>query len=128
VKLLLDTCTFLWVIVDPGRLSDHAQHLFCDAANPTFLSVVSGWEIAVKHRLGRLPLPTEPSSFIPAMRRAHGIADLPLDEDAALRVADLPDHHGDPFDRMLICQALYHDLVLLTPDAAITRYDVRVEW
>ena len=128
MRLLLDTCTFLWVIADPAHLSAKAKDLFADPANEVFLSVVSCWEIAVKHALGRLPLPDSPGQFIPHQREAHGVDSLPLDEEAALHVCRLPALHADPFDRMLASQAIIHGLALLTPDKQIARYPVRIVW
>jgi PIN domain nuclease of toxin-antitoxin system len=86
------------------------------------------WEIAVRHSLGRLPLPEPPGRFIPLQRQAHGIEPLILDEDSALHVARLPKVHNDPFDRMLASQAIVHGLVLLSPDPLIARYPVRISW
>jgi PIN domain nuclease of toxin-antitoxin system len=128
VRLLLDTCTFLWVIAAPGELSEKAHDLFVDPANEVYLSAVSCWEIAVKHALGRLPLPEPPAQFVPAQREAHGIHALPLDEECALHVARLPKLHSDPFDRMLASQSIIHGLALLTPDRHLARYPVRVMW
>ncbi|MGH8606778.1 MAG: type II toxin-antitoxin system VapC family toxin [Gammaproteobacteria bacterium] len=85
-------------------------------------------EITVKHRLGKLPLAEPPKQFVPRFRKAHGIAALPLDEDAVVQDATLPGLHRDPFDRMLICQAIAHGLILLTPDPVISQYPVRVLW
>lgn len=128
MRLLLDTCTFLWAIAEPGQLSVRAAELFVDPGNEVFLSVVSCWEIAVKHSLGRLPLPQPPGQFIPLQRAVHGIESLLLDEESALHVARLSAIHGDPFDRMLASQALVHGLALLTPDKLIARYPVRIFW
>lgn len=128
MRLLLDTCTFLWLIADASELSATARELISDPGNEAFLSPVSAWEIAVKHALGRLPLPEPPATFVPAMRAAHALDPLPLDEESALRVASLPDLHRDPFDRMLVCQAVTHGAVVLTPDELITRYPVRSLW
>jgi len=128
VKLLLDTCTFLWIIADDPQLSGSARQLFSTPGNEVYLSAASVWEILVKHQLGRLPLPEPAHQFIPHQRAAHRIDPLPLDEEAALQIARLPDHHKDPFDRMLICQAIAHGLTLLTPDADIARYPVRTAW
>jgi PIN domain nuclease of toxin-antitoxin system len=99
-----------------------------DPANEVFLSAVSAWEIAVKNRLGRLPLPQRPEVFVPAQRAAHGIEPLALREEAALHVAKLPDLHRDPFDRALIAQALVDGLILLTPDDTVQQYPVRTLW
>jgi PIN domain nuclease of toxin-antitoxin system len=111
-----------------AALSGRAREAFVDPENEVFLSAASAWEIAVKSRLGKLPLPAPPESFVPAQRTAHGIEPLPVDEDAALHVAKLPDLHRDPFDRMLVAQAIVGGLVLVTPDDAIRPYPVRTLW
>jgi PIN domain nuclease of toxin-antitoxin system len=93
-----------------------------------FLSAVSAWEITVKHALGKLPLPEAPERFVPRQRASRGIAPLPLDEEAALELGRLPLLHRDPFDRMLVCQALVSGMRLVTPDPQIARYPVRTLW
>ncbi len=128
MRILLDTCTFLWIIGDAPELSNRARELFIDPANDVFLSAVSAWEISVKHGLGRLPLPEPPEKFIPFQRERHGIEALPLEEEATLYLNRLPSSHRDPFDRMLICQAIVHGLVILTPDELVTQYPVRSLW
>jgi PIN domain nuclease of toxin-antitoxin system len=128
VKLLLDTCTFLWLITDSPELSAAARERFADPANEVFLSAASAWEIGIKWQRGRLPLPQLPTSFIPAQRAAHGIDELAIDEESALHVTRLPDLHRDPFDRMLVSQAIVHGLILLTPDPLVTQYPARTIW
>ena len=128
MKLLLDTCTFLWAVRGDTRLSKTAANLFCDPANDVFLSAISAWEIAVKHGLGRLPLSDPPSVYVPRERARHLIEPLPLNEGATLMLDKLPAVHADPFDRLLVCQAIEAGLTLLTPDAAIHRYPVPVAW
>jgi PIN domain nuclease of toxin-antitoxin system len=128
MRLLVDTCTFLWIVGGATELSDRAREAFADPANEALLSAVSAWEIAVKHRLGRLPLPAPPDLFVPAQRTAHGLDPLPIDEEAALQVAKLPDLHRDRFDRMLVAQAIVGGLVVLTPDDHIRAYPVRTLW
>jgi len=128
MKILLDTCTFLWIITDDPNLSLRARELFADPENDIYLSAVSAWEIAIKHSLGRLPLPKKPEQFIPAQRVQHGIKSLALEEDDSLYVTKLPELHRDPFDRMLICQAIVNGMVILTPDESITKYHVRCMW
>jgi PIN domain nuclease of toxin-antitoxin system len=128
VKLLLDTCTFLWSIEGGAAISESARAALAASTNVVYLSSVSAWEIAVKHALGKLPLPEAPERYVPEQRRARGIDPLPLDEDAALHLARLPMLHRDPFDRMLICQALIAGLTLVTPDPDIARYPVRTLW
>ena len=128
MRLLLDTCTFLWIVGGAKDLSQRAREAFVDPSNEALLSAASAWEIAVKHRLGKLPLPSTPDDFVPRQRAAHGIEPLPVDEESALHVAKLPDLHRDPFDRMLVAQALVGGLVLLTPDAEIRESPARTLW
>jgi PIN domain nuclease of toxin-antitoxin system len=127
-SILLDTCAFLWLVRDDPSLSPKARELIADPNNPVFLSVVSAWEITVKHGLGRLPLSDPPHIYVPNEREKHGIATLPLEEQAISQLGRLSPLHQDPFDRMLICQAIYHGCILLTPDEAITRYPVNAQW
>jgi len=128
LKILLDTCAFLWIVLDTPNLSRDARALFIDPANEVYLSTVSIWEIMVKYSLGRLPLPTPPRQFIPVQRTLHHMESLSLDETAVLHLDRLPAMHQDPFDRMLVCQAIAHGMVILTPDAAITQYPIRTAW
>jgi PIN domain nuclease of toxin-antitoxin system len=86
--------------------------LFVDPDNEIYLSSVSTWEIAIKHALGRLTLPDPPAKFIPAQRKQHGIDALALDEESTLQLARLPALHKDPYDRMLVCQAVVQNLVI----------------
>ncbi len=127
-NILLDTCTFLWVIRDSPELSPLARSLFIDPENTVYLSAVSAWEISVKYGLGKLPLVVSPHIYVPAERLRHNILPLPLEEGAASTVSKLPPLHNDPFDRMLICQAVAHGMALLTPDRLIHQYHVNVKW
>jgi len=128
MRCLLDTCTFLWIIAGAKELSPAAAHLFTNPANEALLSAVSVWELSVKHALGKLPLPSALERFIGEQRERHGIMTLPLDESAVFHLHKLPTLHRDPFDRMLICQAIEHDCVLITPDPLIMQYPVRTQW
>ena len=128
MKVLLDTATFLWAVSDAPEFSQAAREVFTDPGNEIYLSSVSAWEIAVKHALGKLPLPEPPGRFVPLQRKQHGIDPLPLDEDTALHLSRLPLLHRDPFDRMLVCQAIVSHLVILTPDELIQQYPVRTIW
>lgn len=128
MRLLLDTCTFLWIVREAPELSSTARELFQDPESEVFLSAFSVWEIAVKHALGRLPLSDPPRVYVPREREKHGIAPLALTETDALELPLLPAVHQDPFDRMLICQARSRDLVLLTPDPRIREYPVATVW
>lgn len=128
MRFLLDTAPFLWVASDAPRLSSKARDLVCDEGNEVFLSPVSAWEIAVKYALQKLPLPERPEILVPKIRETYAIDSLPLDERSVLQLHRLPDLHRDPFDRMLVCQAIAHGLVILTPDDLIRRYPVRADW
>lgn len=128
MKILLDTCTFLWLTTDARELSEKAKILFQNTDNNVYLSSVSAWEIIVKHQLGKLPLPSAPDDFIIQQCEKHFIEYLALDENAVFQLVSLPEHHRDPFDRMLICQAIAHDLVILTSDELIQQYPVATAW
>jgi PIN domain nuclease of toxin-antitoxin system len=128
MKLLLDTCTFLWILADAPELSPRARALFQDPENEAFLSAASAWEIGVKYSLGRLALPQPPGRFVPAQRELHAIDSLAIDEESVLQADRLPLLHRDPFDRLLVCQAIVHGLTILTPDPLVAAYPVRVMW
>ena len=124
MKMLLDTHVFLWFIDGDPRLKRSVVAQIRDPDNAVVLSVVSIWEIIVKHGLGKLPLPAPPEIYVPEQRERHRIGSLMLDENSVKRLAWLPSLHRDPFDRMLICQAKAHDLTLVTVDPAIRAYPV----
>ena len=128
MRLLLDTGTFLWLINDAPQLSDRAREAIVDPDNEVFLSSVSAWEIAVKSALGKLPLPRSADRLVPEERERHVIESLPLDEESTLQLVRLPRLHRDPFDRMLVCQAIVHGLAIVSADRLITQYPVRTTW
>ncbi|HEV2998853.1 MAG TPA: type II toxin-antitoxin system VapC family toxin [Solirubrobacteraceae bacterium] len=125
MKLLLDTHVFLWLNTEPERLGEHLE-LVEDRHNELLLSAASSWEIAIKHRLGRLPLPEPPQRYVPERIRAIGARALAIEHTHALAVAALEPLHRDPFDRLLIAQARLLDVSILTADPEIGRYPVRV--
>ena len=128
MKLLLDTCTFLWLIADARRLPAPVVERFKRPDTEVYLSAASAWEIALKHALGKLPLEEAPQRLVPAQRDAHGISALAIDEESALHLSRLPALHRDPFDRLLVSQAIVHGLTILTPDPLITQYPARTWW
>jgi len=128
VKLLLDTGPFLWYITGDRRLPDRLRRLIREPDQEVFLSVVSVWEATVKQGLGRLPLPAPAGTYLPGMRARHGIAPLALEESAVSHLAKLPATHRDPFDRMLVCQAIEHELTIVTPDEVVRSYPIRTLW
>lgn len=116
------------MVSDQARLSEACRSNVVDPANEVFLSPVSAWEICIKHNFGGLILAEPPGQFVPKYRSMHGVSELPLDEPSVLQLPRLPDIHKDPFDRMLVCQAIEHGLTILTPDPLITQYPVRTAW
>lgn len=127
MKLLLDTCSFLW-LAGGGPLSQDAGDAIRDPSNDVFLSAASVWEVVTKYRLGRLSLPEPPDRLIRTERKLRGVASLPFDEESAFQGMRLPWLHRDPFDRMLIAQAIAHGLAIVTPDPLIAQYPVRTIW
>jgi len=95
-----------------------------NAANEVYLSPVSIWEAIIKHQIGKLPLPHPPEIYLPLQRKNHSISSLPLDESSIVQLGQLPPIHRDPFDRILICQAIRHNLTLVTVDHAFPSYQV----
>lgn len=128
MKLLVDTCAFLWIASDSPKLSKTAAAAFVDRNNERYLSAASAWEIGIMYAIGRLPLPQRPDLYVPALREASGIEPLDMDEESALHAGRLPVLHADPFDRMLVAQAVVHGMTILTPDVEIERYGVRTLW
>jgi PIN domain nuclease of toxin-antitoxin system len=126
MKLLLDTHIFLWFISGDQRLPIHFQNSIRDLNNDVYLSCVSVWEVTVKYQLGKLPLPESPEIYLPKQRQKHLINTLTLDEESVAQLLNLPLLHRDPFDRILICQALQHNLTIVTVDTAIRAYSVNV--
>jgi PIN domain nuclease of toxin-antitoxin system len=93
-----------------------------------WVSAASAWEIAIKNAMGRLPLPVAVNEFVRGIRERHQFKTLPIDEESALLVAKLPPLHRDPFDRILVSQAIVHGLTIVTPDPAVTAYPVVTMW
>lgn len=128
MRLLLDTHTFLWWCADDPSLSQLAREHIAESNNEVYLSAVSAWEIAIKARLGKLPLPDKPDKFVAAMLKRHGFGVLTISMKHVLADHDLPTHHSDPFDRLLIAQAIIEDLSLISNDAKLANYPVTVLW
>lgn len=128
MRILLDTAPFLWWITDSDRLSVRARELLRDADHDVWLSVVSSWELVIKAALGRVTLPENPEQFIPQQVAVNGFQVLPIHLRHTLRVAALPSHHGDPFDRLLVAQALVEGFTLLSGDRQLKRYPAPIVW
>ena len=128
MRLLLDTCTLIWLAAEPERLSRPAARAIDDADNSLLVSHASIWEIYNKCSSGKLKLPGRPHRWISHQLAARGADECPIERTALDRMSELPLHHRDPFDRILAAQALLHGLTIVTPDAAFDPYGVRRVW
>lgn len=128
MRVLLDTHALIWLVTGDPRLSSTARKVFLDPANDLLCSAVTGFEIAVKYSLGKLYLTEPPALFIDNRIRNNGLIPLSITLAHACRLADLPLHHRDPFDRLLIAQALLEQVPLLSADAAFDAYSVQRLW
>ncbi len=128
MKLLLDTHAFLWWVAASGELSRKARSTVASARNECFVSVASGWEIAIEVSLGKLRIDGALDRFLPEQLAANGFQPLAIDLKHAARVATLPFHHRDPFDRLLVAQALEEDLAVVTADPVFATYGVNRVW
>ena len=124
MRLLLDTHIFLWFISGDTRLSSDWRASIREAENEVYVSVVSFWEVMIKHALGKLPLPQPPAPYLSLQRARHQLASLSLDEASVRHLASLPAVHRDPFDRMLVCQAMELELTVVTVDPVFAAYPV----
>lgn len=128
MRLLLDTHTFVWWLIDSPRLSFSAREAIADADNDTLVSAVVGWECAIKHRLKRLPEAERFLSRPDEVLRQAGMEVLPITMAHSMRAGSYPSAHRDPFDRMLAAQAELEDLTLVTRDSEFADFPVRTLW
>ena len=128
MNLLLDTCTFIWLASSPNEPSDAAAERIQDTTNELFLSLASGWEICLKSKTRKIQLPDKPLPWILGRLSYWHIKTLELDLQSIAGSAELPDFHKDPFDRMLVAQALTHGLTILTPDPFVRKYSAQTLW
>jgi PIN domain nuclease of toxin-antitoxin system len=126
VKLLLDTHVVLWSATEPARLPQAARAAIEDGGNDVFVSIVTAWEIAIKQSLGKLELARPAEQWLPDVVKRTGLEVAELSLPAALRVRGLAWHHRDPFDRLLIAQALEHGFTIVTHDEVFADYGVPV--
>lgn len=122
MRALLDTHAFLWWVTDDAQLSDTARTVISDPGNVLFLSAASAWEIVIKNRTGKLSLPERPEQYIPSRLVANRFESLPIQTIHALQVANLPDYHRDPFDRILVAQSQVEKLPIITIDNQIIQH------
>ncbi len=126
MKFLLDTNVFLWALTDEHKLNSSAQEILKSASSELYFSAAGSWEIAIKFALGLLPLPKSPSQYIPYALRVWDVRALDITHEHALHAGELPLHHRDPFDRLLIAQALSEQMTLLTADRVFQKYKVEL--
>ncbi len=126
MRLLADTHVVLWALLRPAQLDRRAARALRSAANDVLVSAASMWEIAIKAELGKLRLPGSPADWLPGALERTGFDTLPIGGAHALAAGGLPPHHRDPFDRMLVAQALAEGLTIVTRDARFERYGVAI--
>lgn len=125
-RYLLDTHVWLWMQVEPERIAEPARAIIENADNELLLSAASSWEIAIKYRIGKPPLPEDPHTYVPERLRRSETTPLAIDHAHALRVAELPDWHRDPFDRLIIAQAGLLNIPVITADEKFDAYEIDV--
>ena len=128
MKLLLDTCVFIWLTQAPTQLSRSARRAMDDTDSELWLSHASVWEVHLKHLAGKLTLPEKPKQWLPHQLTVWSVKDRALDLESIHLTSELPSVHRDPFDRLLVAQARTHALTLVSPDDIFAEYGLRVIW
>ena len=128
MRYLLDTGVWLWSLWEPERISRPGRAVLADLRHDLFLSAVTSWEVTIKCGAGKLTLPEAPGTYVPRRMADQGLRPLPVSHQHALAVYGLPDHHRDPFDRLLIAQANLEDMILITADRMVRKYPVQILW
>lgn len=128
MRILLDTCTFLWWMTSPDDVPQRTLALLRDPENEVVLSAVTGWEIAIKRTLRRIEIPGTTSAFLTDAIARHDLVVLDVTMHHAVAAGELPLHHKDPFDRLLVAQARLEGLSVASPDRVFRRYGVRTMW
>jgi PIN domain nuclease of toxin-antitoxin system len=128
MKAILDTHVVLWWVTDNPQLSQTARDIISNSSNTLYVSIASSWEIIIKAQTGKLPLPEPPTQFIQSCLAVNRFVNLPIDLSHVLQVDNLPHHHKDPFDRILIAQAQVEDIPLITVDHLVIQYPVQTIW
>jgi PIN domain nuclease of toxin-antitoxin system len=126
MKVLLDTNTFLWGLSAPEKLSLSARNAI--ASSERFMSVASIWEVLIKVRIGKLPLPVPAGKYLTAQMSANGVRVLSIKLEHTLQIENLHLHHRDPFDRILIAQSLAEGWPIITSEAVFKSYPIQVIW
>lgn len=125
-NVLLDTHSWLWLLTEPSKFSTRTLKALSNPDTKLFLSVASIWEIAIKHNLGKLKLPEQPNTYVPAKLSELGIEELMIAGPHALAAGQLPAHHFDPFDRLIIAQSQIEEIPVLTADKVFLKYGIKL--
>ena len=128
MKYLLDAHTFLWATSDDRRLSGTASEIFTNRSNELFLSAAGVWEVMIKAQIGKLPLPLPVASYLKRQLALNRIQVLPIGFEHIVRIEQLPLHHRDPFDRILVAQSIEEKMPIVSADPVLRRYPVKVVW
>lgn len=128
MSVLLDTHAFLWWIADDPRLSHRARSVLSESDREVFFSAASAWEMAIKARLGKLRIAEKLGPFVTDQIETNGFRALPVTLAHAFETHELPDHHRDPFDRLLVAQCRVEGLSLISGDRQLADYDVELIW
>ena len=128
MKILLDSQCWRWWMAAPEKLAPKARRLIADRRNTLFFSAASAWEVAIRYSIGKLPLPEPPIQFVPKRLTREAMTVLPIEVLHTLRVAELPLHHRDPFDRLIVSQAIHEGIPILTTDRQFEPYDADIIW
>jgi PIN domain nuclease of toxin-antitoxin system len=128
MKYLLDTMVWLWSVGPAENIGTAGLDILGNGREEIYLSAASSWEIAIKAKLGKFRLPEAPGPYVRTRMAAQRILPLPVTQNHSLGVYDLPLHHNDPFDRLIIAQALDEGMVILTSDHAFKKYPVELVW
>lgn len=128
MKILLDTCSFIWLALEPEKLSLAAVKLIDDDSNELFISDVSLWEITLKNSAGKLPLPEAARPWLIAQRSFHRLVAVPVNEFAIFLTSELPPVHPDPFDRLIAAQAIENQFTILSPDRPLSLLGANRVW
>ena len=128
MKYLLDTVVWLWSVSAVERLNAASRDILHNRQEEIYFSAATSWEVSIKARLGKLRLPASPARCIPAFLAGQGLQPLPITFIHTVKVYDLPLYHHDPFDRLLIAQAICEDMTVLTADRHFEKYPVNLFW
>ena len=128
MKYLLDTMVWLWSVGPTDKINQAGLDVLANGEAEVYFSAASAWEVALKTQLGKFTLTEPPGSYVPKRLAAQGIRSLPIAQNHTLKVYDLSSHHRDPFDRLLIAQAIVEGMTILTADRSFAKYPVDVLW